>query len=285
MHKKSALICFPLFVFTTLAQATLLFEDTFGVVPAGPNYSFASDGTPSTGSGANLTYAGLQSSGSSFEFGIFQTNSNDADSTAENDLDFTDTGLLGASDTIYFSALIQVPDVSVFGNNGGNIHVGFDGTGTAARSYGLGLAMDGSGSITFSADTGTNTQNLGGSVSEGETVLVVGRITDWEDGSSFGPPTFEYLLNPDLSQPEPVSWNSVAATGNINKMTATSSYVQVNAFSLSWNADNNAAFLVDEHRVGTTWADVTPAAIPEPSTLMLTGAAFLTSLFLLRRRR
>ena len=107
-------------------------------------------------------------------------------------------------------------------------------------------------------------------MTEGQTVLMIGRITGWPDSTGYFPPSpFEYVINPDLSQGEPASWSTVSASGNINKMTATQSYLRVNAFTTGWNDDNDARFLVDEHRVGTTWDDVTPAAIPEPTTLGL----------------
>jgi hypothetical protein len=45
-----------------------------------------------------------------------------------------------------------------------------------------------------------------------------------------------------------------------------------------------AAFYFDELRIGTTWADVTPTGVPEPSTFVLGGLGML-GLFLVRRIR
>ena|GEM_PF-3123092 len=286
MQIKTAPSILSVLFAATSVDATLLFEDTYSTIPSGPNYAFVNDGTPSMSSGTNLTYTGLESTGSSLDIGIFQTNSNDADTTLRNDADFTDTAsLVGTNPTVYFSVAMQVPDVSVFGNNGGSAYAGFGMTGSNTADYGLGLNVSGAGDISFVVDRGTGTVDLGGSVAEGETVLVIGRISGWQ---SFGvPTTFEYTLNPDLSLDESSqTWASVTAVGNISpNAVASTSYLRVNAFSNAWNDDNNSAFLVDEHRVGTTWSDVTPAAIPEPSTCILVSGALLFSVATIRRRR
>jgi hypothetical protein len=46
----------------------------------------------------------------------------------------------------------------------------------------------------------------------------------------------------------------------------------------------SAPFLVDDVEVGTTWADVTPASVPEPTTVTLVGLGLL-GLGLARRMR
>ncbi len=257
------------------------FSDNFSSLP-GANYTLSGN-APGSSLGTNLSYNGLQSSGSSLIFSTFETSSLDARARAINDPDFS-TRFLNNSDSVYFSALLQVPDLSSFGEAGGSLYVGFGNSGSNAYSYGLGLAVDGSGTIQFAADTGNGTQMLGGTVNEGETVMVVGRISGWPDSSGFAPPSsFEYLLNPVISAAEPLSWNSVTATGNSNRVSADSSFVEVNAFSNSWNADNNASFLIDEHRIGSRWEDVAPQAIPEPGSLWL-GLLGAGSVLLLRKR-
>ena len=263
---------------TGSTAAAPLFEDHFASISS--NWGFVNDGEPTAAVGTNLTYGTLETSGGSFDFSIFQTNSNDADSTATDGPDFTDE-FLDNSDVVYFSVLMQVPDLSAFGNNGGTCYAGFNTSGSNAVSYGLGLGVDGSGNITYRADTGSGTASLGGSVNEGQTVFLVARLSNWPDSSGYFPPTFEYLINPDPSAPEPGTWNTVTATSNCNKVTADEGYVQINAFSLSWNDDNDARFLIDELRVAMNWDDVTP--IPEPATLALLGAGGLLAMG--RRRR
>jgi PEP-CTERM motif len=50
-------------------------------------------------------------------------------------------------------------------------------------------------------------------------------------------------------------------------------------------SDATGAYLIDTLRVGTTWADVNPAVVPEPSSLMLAAAGIGLLVGMIRRRR
>ena len=58
---------------------------------------------------------------------------------------------------------------------------------------------------------------------------------------------------------------------------------QIQAFFLRNNSVEPAVTQIDDLRVGTTWADVTP--VPEPSAAALAGCAFLVLLGRYRLRR
>ncbi|MGH8046735.1 MAG: PEP-CTERM sorting domain-containing protein, partial [Chthoniobacterales bacterium] len=53
---------------------------------------------------------------------------------------------------------------------------------------------------------------------------------------------------------------------------------------LGLNMGNSANADIDEIRIGTTYADVTPVAVPEPASLSLIGLGFLAVTSIARRK-
>lgn len=85
----------------------------------------------------------------------------------------------------------------------------------------------------------------------------------------FGTKTASLFLNPTPGGSEPAP--------NASQTSTTAAVADMSVFFLraAANTSTTPTFLIDDLRVGTTWADVTPLVVPEPSVLSLTllGAA------------
>jgi len=109
----------------------------------------------------------------------------------------------------------------------------------------------------------------------GETVFVVLKYSfDAANGDRAS-----LFINPTPGGAEPAAQLSVA-TG-----TALALNSGIGAFFLRNNSVEPDQLLLDELRIGTTWGDVTPLAIPEPSSAVLLGIAGLGCLTARRLRR
>jgi len=105
-----------------------------------------------------------------------------------------------------------------------------------------------------------------------ETVFVVLKYTfDSVNGDSAS-----LFINPIPGAPEPAS--QITHTGGTNLTLNTG----IKSFFVRNNSVEPDVMLVDELRIGTTWADVTPA-IPEPTTGMITLLGVCLSLLWRRR--
>jgi hypothetical protein len=163
-----------------------------------------------------------------------------------------------AGTTNYFSVLIQLnytptsgsfAGLQLFNNTGqGDLFVGLNGSGA---NWGL---QHGS----------TNAYSTVAAAS-GQTVFLV-LEADYGSASD----TFKLYVNPTPGAAEPASPD------------ATVSYLIGTQNGLGFNAGGPTSF--DELRIGTTYADVTPVAVPEPSTVILVAGS-LISLLGYRSRR
>ena len=74
--------------------------------------------------------------------------------------------------------------------------------------------------------------------------------------------SFKLYTNPTPRAPEPLIPSAVESALDLGAVTGTVLY-------------STGAYSIDEIRWGTTYADVTPTTVPEPSTLVLAGFAML----------
>jgi hypothetical protein len=205
----------------------------------------------------------------------------------------------GANSTLYYSLLINVPSTTGLtvpnsnanANNDGiiafNNNAGASGTrpntwageltmrlGAAANTFDLGIRAS-----TTAASTTYWTSDL----TPGSTYLVV---VSWTEGATPGLGGLSSLwLNPSSATfgaaVAPSPDGSTVGTFSTSGSTDHTDSLILGA-GIAASADPSQT-LVDEIRVGTTWADVT--TVPEPSTLVLTGFGVLGMVSWYRTRR
>jgi len=184
--------------------------------------------------------------------------------------------------SLYYSFLLRVDNLGSLDTTGGFFGGLASPTGTSGAAM-IGLRLSGSGFQIGMAKRDTSALSFDSTVfSVGSTILVVGSYN--LVSGSIQNDTASLWINPiDLGQPNAPGASLTASTTGINN--------DVQSFSsFVWKPQGGAgstqipaSLIVDEIRVGNSWAEVTP--VPEPHTLgmALLGAAGL--LHSLRKRR
>lgn len=233
------------------AHASLLFSEAFnytggsalaGNVNPGNSTAWNGGNAGLTIGGGDLTYSGLQDQGGN-ELSIANATAGTSINTFAN----------VTSGQIYYSFLLDVTTV-----DGANDYItalnpgatGPGGSGDAINAYlyangKIGLRTAGSSTVTSSSALTLNTTYF---------VVLEYDLT--------GQTAYLYL-DPTAGSSQPAATLTLATT------TAVSAIDNVGFKAQSTTGD----FLVDNLLIGTTWADVTPVAAPEPSTIALSGIA------------
>jgi PEP-CTERM motif len=218
--------------------------------------------------------------------------------------DFTEYGRMslgseyGANSTLYYSLLLNVPSTSGMTVPNSNLNAANDGIVIFNNAAGAGARPTVfAGELTLRLGSVANTFNLGvratttannttsftGNLTPGQTYLVVveyasgavagtgGVNSLWINPSSA---TFGAALAPAADETTAGTFSATAANDHADSL--------ILGAGVAANADPTQT-LVDELRVGTTWADVT--SVPEPSTLVLAGFGALSLLSWQRARR
>ena len=235
----------------------------------------------------DLTYAGLASAGGgrSAQFG------GNGDS-ALMDLSFSSGGLTpGSYPTVYFSYTLKLTDLSVLDTNGVAL-TGFNQLQAHDHNYSVvpavgGVVMlrgDGAGGFNLGIDGG----GKGGtpatiawdttSYSAGQTLFLVGNY-DFTSGD-YATGDGHLWINPNAS----TFGAGSAPGGDLLSGGNSQALARIGSIILEDNADTEPTGQIDDLRVGLTWADVTPAAVPEPSAFAF-GAMGMLCLWLVRFRR
>ena len=243
------------------AHATLLFSEPFGQTPGalggavntGNSTAWAGGNNGLNIVSGNLTYSGLADQGGN-ELSITNGSAGSSINTFANQT----TG------QVYYSFLFDPIVV-----DGGNNYFTALNPGTSAPNGGSD-AIDAysypSGKIYLRANPASATAGTGAALTIGTTYLIVEEIDlDAKTASLWIDPT------PGAGAP--------TATATLSGITATA--VDDIGFKA---ATGTGSYLVDNLLIGTTWADVTPAAVPEPSTVTLALAGLGFMLGMLRRR-
>jgi PEP-CTERM motif len=253
------------------AQASLLFSEGFNYTSGsgiGGNVNPGS-GTAWTGNDninvndGSLSYAGLASLGGnslSVAWGV-------SSGTAINDPAF---GTAVNSGQLYYSFLMDMTVTPVGTTTGSGDYL------TALNATGSGPGGSGDVIDNYISTSGVmkirsmGSYSSGYTLTEGQTYLMVLGL-DYDAG------TASLWVDPTPGDSMP------AATESVTGLSLGA--VQDVGFKAQTSGGMTAGtFLFDDLRIGTTWADVTPMGVPEPSTFALVGMGILGLISSARRR-
>lgn len=299
---------------TPQLRADLLFYDSFNYGPSGTSLGTAGSPTwvkngaspdPTVVGSAGLSYAGLQVSSDTFSLQYDGSGVN-AGSGAPAATDGTTLfGQPYTTGSLYYSLLLKVTAVQVGTGNGfatgvnltnGSFMAGLQtvantaaptlgasaapllirsgdqaqATGQFATTYHLGTAK-----TATAADRQFYTGQAFTTGVGAETVFVVLKYSfDSVNGDSAS-----LFLNPTPGSAEPAAQLTVTAGAALTLNSG------IQSFFVRNNSVEPDALLIDELRIGTSWSDVTPLAVPEPGTLALFGLGLLGLISCQRLRR
>jgi len=261
-----------------LTHATILLEESFDYT-AGQTLATANSAwnqyEVATGSSnhidtvaTNLSVSGLSASaGGSINL---------TSSGSGNYRDFT-----AQTGNVYYSFALQVTAVTPFTTTGTLPFIGLNVSGTPGTRY-AGVNMIYQSGTTYSL--GINRTNSGGNTASGVT-LNVGTtyfiVVGFSNSAVANGDSASIWINPSSDQ---FGGSPLAATATtvVGSSTASISAITINHTS---GASNTPTFLIDELRVGQSWADVTPSGVPEPSSVaLLAGGLILGATTVMRRR-
>lgn len=236
-----------------------------------------------TNTAGSLSYSSLPTLGNMVEVG-YPTGPTGTTASPQRNIDTTFGALAaGASGQVWVSLLYQNLDDDLGGKAGyhqANLGL-FQGTSEklavgSPNTYTAGLTD------TMSMWNGGNMANISQStmatprgVNPANTVFIVVRLDLDNSTSTFD--TAYAWFNPDLSS-EPSTATAISRIGQIDLSGVNS--IRVQAGNLNASGDNTF-LLVDEIRIGTSWAAM--SAVPEPSTMAVFGLGLLATLLRFRK--
>ncbi|WP_269540446.1 hypothetical protein [Cerasicoccus fimbriatus] len=190
-----------------------------------------------------------------------------------------------SGETYFYSLLFRMDDLSSLSTTGfGSNLILLSPTTTVSNgvaSFGVVKDADNASAYNLVFDGDFRGPSSGSSVkdpnlieySPGQTILLIGSYTNGTGEANF-------WVNPDSS-----SFGSISApTPYISDTGNNSRLIQMMLINSGTSASTRPGFSIDEIRVGTSWADVTPANIPEPGETALIISGVLLSVAWMRRR-
>jgi hypothetical protein len=249
------------------AQATLLFSEAFkyntgvlgGDVNPGNSTAWSSGSANLTVVSGNLTYAGLADQGGN------ELKINNGVSAGS----IYNTFANQTSGQIYYSFLFDPTAVDSGNNyftamNPGTTPPGGSGDAIDAYYYAAGQIEVRGAAQSATAGTGT-------ALSLNTTYLIVEEI-------DLTAKTASLWVDPNSST---FGGTAPTATASLSSLTATA----IDDVGFKAQSAAGGPYLVDNLLIGTTWADVTPSAVPEPASFALAGLGMISLVFARRMRR
>lgn len=193
---------------------------------------------------------------------------------------FDSTGLTGDGATYWFSYLFAAPDTVSTGTSASGLSFFSDVNGAYAQAGGFYLNCDVTSSTNMKLDTriggtiGPAVNVSGTNYHSGDPMLIVGRIRFSDQANR---DSLEVWLDPPLTGSAPTGSPTVSyLNGNWGAVAPANTAVY-------WSKYNAPDRVIDEIRLGTSFADIAP--VPEPGALGLAMLAATAAGFALRRRR
>ncbi len=235
-------------------------------------------GTQPTVASAALSFPGLATSGGgSASFGP------DGNSALMNLTTGSGGVTPGVSETVYYSYVMQLTDLGGLSLSGVGLTGGTQVQGTAGndppalswasvvmvRSDGAGgfnVGLDGGGKGATSATVAWDATGY----NVGDTLFLVGAYNFSDTANGFANGDGQLWINPDPS----TFGSGSAPTETLLSGGNSTALARIASVVLEQPTDGPSGQL-DDLRVGLSWADVTPAAIPEPSVVALLASALL----------
>ena len=211
-------------------------------------------GTGATVTAPGLTYGSLSASGNkalgATSISVART--------------FDSTGLTGDGATYWFSYLFAAPDTVSTGTSASGLSFFSDVNGAYSQAGGFYLNCDVTSSTNMKLDTriggafGPSVDVPGTNYHSGDPMLIVGRIAFSDQANQ---DTLEVWLDPPLTGSAPTGSPTVSyLNGNWGAVAPADTAVY-------WTKYNAPDRVIDEIRLGTSFADIAP--VPEPGTLGL----------------
>lgn len=238
------------------AQATLIAYDGFNGAATGFGTNFAA------GNATGLTFGSLTTSGA---------DANEALTVASGANSVAELSSAASGTSVWLSWVYNPANANQFG--GLRISSGTDPVNNAQLWFGT---RDAGSGLLYISSRGTSTGNqafsTGQTLSFGTSYFMVAKIDSVSK-------TLDFWLNPT-----PGAGNPGTALLSLAGTQLPTASIAIQSIALLGGNTGGATF--DEVRVGTTWADVSPTVIPEPSSAAaLAGAALLGFAAMRRRRR
>lgn len=252
------------------ANATLLFSEAFNYSPGvlggnvnpGNSIAWSAGNANLTVVSGNLTYAGLADQGGN----ELQIANGVSAGTIYN------TYANQTSGQIYYSFLFQSAAADTANNYFTALNPGTTTPGGTADAIDAYYYIDGHIRVRAAPGTGTAAASAGTGpvLTLGQTYLIVEEL-------DLTAKTASLWVDPSSST---FGGTAPTATASLSGLTATA----IDNVGFKAQSTAGGPYLVDNLLIGTTWADVTPGSVPEPTTCALAGLGML-GLVLARRIR
>lgn len=192
---------------------------------------------------------------------------------------------MSVGETVYYSFILQVDTFGTQFTQTGNTVIALtpsNVTGIGTSVAGIGIKKATETTFTLSVDGEFRGPGHGSSINLpteyllGTSIFIVASYTR---GATNATSSSSFWINPDSADFGALSPPSVTMTD----VTTARDIQSVIVITGTGSSSNPTSWSIDELRVGTTWADVTP--IPEPASIALLGGLGTLSVAALRRRR